>query len=567
MAPNTSRGKAGLSHVWGRKDVPLVKSTIGEAFDTACDRWADRIAVRDHQQGLCRTYRDLKDEVDRLAAGLLSLELEPGDRLGLWARNSAQWITTQLAAAKAGLIFCGFNPAYCAAELEHAINKTGCAALILAPHSGRDDLLDILRSIAPEFDTAAQGRLQTATLPRLRHIILLGKCAKPGTTDLAYLIHRGGEAGTAVLQRTAARLHPDDAIVIQMTSGTTGAAKGVTLSHAKILNNSYLTGETLCLVESDRLCLPAPLYHSFGMGVGVLSALTHGAAIVLPAEAFNALQTLEAIAEERCTTVLGTPTMFLAMMDHPAFGRFDLSSLRTGIMSCSPCPAAILRRAIDQMNLREITTAYGMTETSPISFQSVPHDTLEHRVETSGRVHPHIEAKVVDSIGRTVPIGAEGELLIRGYSVMLGYWEDSVRTRAAIDSEGWLHTGDLVVLDEDGYCHIVGRLKDTIIRGGENLSPREIEDMLYRHPKIREVQVFGVPDVRYGEEICAWVRLRDGETATAKELRDFCRGQIARFKVPRYIAIVDSFPTTANGKFQKFIMRERTMDSLGLRRD
>jgi fatty-acyl-CoA synthase len=561
LTETKSRG-SNLSHVRGASHPPLTQQTIGDMLETACARWHDRTAIVARHQAIYLTYGDLQRKVDALAAGLLALGLAPGDRVGLWGRNSAEWVTIQLAAARAGLIFVGFNPAYRAADLAYALNKLGCRALLLARRSGREDFLATLSELAPELASAVPGALHAARLPQLRHVIVLDSAPEPGKLAYAALEALGREAGAGVLRAVATRLRHDDPINIQMTSGTTGAAKGATLSHAMILNNAFLTGETLRLTERDRICLPVPLYHSFGMVAGILSALSHGAAIVLPAEGFQPLQTLQAIAEERCTAVLGVPTMFLAMMDHPAFARFDLSSLRTGIMSCSPCPIEVMRRAIAEMNLGEITTAYGMTETSPISFQSAPDDPLERRVGTAGRVHPHVEAKVVDAAGRTVPIGTAGELMIRGYSVMLGYWDDAANTRATVDDEGWLRTGDLAVIDAEGYGRIVGRLKDTIIRGGENIAPREIEELLYRHPKIREVHVVGLPDARHGEEICAWVRLRDGEIATVKEIRDFCRGSLARYKVPRYVQFVDGFPMTANGKVQKFVMRERSLAAL-----
>jgi len=453
----SDRGASGapcLSHVRGLTEPPLLDTTIGQLFDAACARWADRPALVARHQHVRKTYGEWREEIDRVAAGLLALGLEPGDRLALWARNCAEWATVQLAAAKAGLVFAGLNPAYSAAELEYVLNKLGCRALILMPRSGRDDFFGMLRALAPELASAVPGELAAARLPQMRRVIVLGDEPLPGPIPFTGVAARGGAGAIEALRETAARLRPDAPINIQMTSGTTAAAKGVTLSHRQIVNNGFFVGETLRLTEHDRICLPVPLYHSFGMVAGIISAVSHGAAVVLPAEGFQPLETLRAIAEEGCTAVLGVPTMFLALMDHPAFARFDLSSLRTGIMSCSPCPVEIMRRAIDRMHLREITTAYGMTETSPVSFQSAPDAPLERRVATAGRVHPHIEARTVDAGGRAVPVGSEGELMVRGYSVMLGYWQDEAQTREAIDGDGWLRTGDLAVIDAEGYCRI-----------------------------------------------------------------------------------------------------------------
>jgi fatty-acyl-CoA synthase len=562
--PPLSEGRpAGLSHVRGATHSPLLDATIGGFFDAACERWADHPALIVRHQKLARTYRELKADVEQLATSLLASGLAPGDRIGVWARNCFEWVATQLAAAKAGLIFVGLNPSYRGAEIEYALNKTGCKALILARRSGRDDFLGMLRELAPELASARPGQLAAARLPHLRLVAVIG-ASEAGTLEFRELMARGPKAEKARLDRLAARLRPHDAINIQMTSGTTAAAKGVTLSHAQILNNAFFVGGILRLGEQDRICLPVPLYHSFGMVAGILAAIAHGSAVVLPGEGFSPLPGLQAIAQERCTAVLGVPSMFLAMMDHPAFAEFDLSSLRTGIMSCSPCPIELMRRAIERMNLREITIAYGMTETSPVTFQSAPDDSLERRVATVGRVHPHVEAKIVDASGRTVPLGTEGELMIRGYSVTLGYWDDPALTSEAIDPQGWLRTGDLAMIDREGYCRIVGRIKDTINCGGEKISPREVEEVLYAHFKVREAYVIGVPDRRQGETVCAWIRLDAGAHATAAEIREFCRARLARYKVPRYVMFVDSFPVTANGKVRKAVMRERSIATLGI---
>ncbi|HEY1300264.1 MAG TPA: AMP-binding protein, partial [Stellaceae bacterium] len=447
---------------------------------------------------------------------------------------------------------------------EYALNKAGCKALVTAARFRSSDYLGMLGEIVPELAAAAPGALHAARLPDLRLVIAIGGEKAPGTLRFDDIYRLGGGTERQRLAELAARLQFDDPINIQFTSGTTGFPKGATLTHHNILNNGYFIGEAMRLGPDDRLCIPVPLYHCFGMVLGNLACLTHGAAMVFPSEAFDPLATLEAVEAERCTALHGVPTMFIAEMDHQDFAEFDLSSLRTGIMAGSPCPIEVMKRAVELMHLSEITIAYGMTETSPVSFQSSTDDPLERRVSTVGRVQPHIEVKIVDPEGRIVPRGMPGELLTRGYSVMLGYWNDEEKTREAIDPARWMRTGDLATIDADGYCNIVGRIKDMVIRGGENVYPREIEEFLYRHPKIQDVQVIGVPDRRYGEELCAWVRLRDGESADAEEIRAFCQGQIAHYKIPRYIKFVDAFPMTVTGKIQKFLMREQMVTELGL---
>jgi fatty-acyl-CoA synthase len=506
----------------------------------------------------------LKERVDAVAAGLLALGLEPGERVGIWSPNNAEWVVAQFATAKAGLILVNINPAYRVSELEYALNKAGCKALITAAQFRTSDYLGMLRELAPELAKASPGELFAARLPELRLVVALGDERPPGTLRFADVAGCAGPVDHRRLAELAGRLQFDDPINIQFTSGTTGFPKGATLTHHNILNNGFFIGEAMRLEPEDRLCIPVPLYHCFGMVLGNLACLTHGAAMVFPGEGFEPLATLEAIEAERCTALHGVPTMFIAEMDHPDFAKFDLSSLRTGIMAGSPCPIEVMKRAVERMHLREITIAYGMTETSPVSFQSSTDDPIERRVATVGRVQPHIEVKIVDAEGRIVPRGTPGELLTRGYSVMLSYWNDDERTREAIDPARWMHTGDLATIDDEGYCNIVGRIKDMVIRGGENVYPREVEEFLYRHPKIQDVQVIGVPDRRFGEELCAWVRLRAGEAADADEIRAFCAGQIAHYKIPRYIKFVDSFPMTVTGKVQKFVMREEMIAELGL---
>lgn len=555
-----------LSYVHGASGQTLLGGTIGQFFDGACARWAERPALVVRHQNVRLSYGDLRQQVDQLAAGLLTLGLSAGDRIGIWSPNNSEWVLTQFATAKAGLILVNINPAYRAAELEYALNKVGCKALILAERFKTSDYIGMLRELAPELDRATPGALAAPRLPALRGVVVLGDGRHPGTLPFAELLTRGGAAEAQRIAALAPDLQFDDPINIQFTSGTTGFPKGATLSHHNILNNGFFIGEAMRLTAEDRLCIPVPLYHCFGMVLGNLAALTHGACMVFPGEGFDPLATLETVAEERCTALHGVPTMFIAQLDHPEFGRFDLSSLRTGIMAGSPCPIEVMRRAVAKMNLSQITIAYGMTETSPVSFQSSTDDPLERRVSTVGRIHPHLEVKIVDVNGKIVPPGTPGELLTRGYSVMLGYWGDDDRTREAIDAARWMHTGDLATIDAEGYCNIVGRIKDMVIRGGENVYPREIEEFLYRHPKIQDVQVIGVPDDRYGEEICAWVKLRPGETATAEDIKAFCRDKIAHYKVPRYVTFVDEFPMTVTGKIRKFIMRERSIAELGLKR-
>jgi len=543
-----------ISYDHGVSTRKLIGETIGAFFDRTVETHRDREALVVRHQGIRWSWGELGRRVDDLAAGLLSLGLERGDRVGIWSPNNAEWTLTQFATAKAGLVLVNVNPAYRRAELEYAMNKVECKALVLAPALKTSNYLEIV-------DDLVQG----AKLPHLRHIVRLGTEKTPGMLNFDDVAGAGSNAERMKLAEIAPTLQFDDAINIQFTSGTTGHPKGATLSHHNILNNGYFVGEGLKLTPADRLCIPVPLYHCFGMVMGNLGCLTHGSTMVYPAETFDPLATLQAVAEERCTALYGVPTMFIAQLDHPEFATFDLKSLRTGIMAGSPCPIEVMKKVQSQMNMGEVTIAYGMTETSPVSTQCATDDPVEKRVSTVGQVLPHIEIKIVDAEGRAVPRGETGEFCTRGYSVMKGYWNDPEKTAEAIDEAGWMHTGDLATMDAEGYVNIVGRLKDMVIRGGENVYPREIEEFLYRHPKIQDVQVIGVPDPRFGEEICAWIKLHHGSSATAEEIRDFCRGEIAHYKIPRYIEFVDAFPMTITGKIQKFVMREQTIEKLGLK--
>jgi fatty-acyl-CoA synthase len=520
----------------------------------------DREALVSRHEGLRFTYRELQTQSNQLASALLNLGLVPGDRVGIWSHNNAPWVLMQIATAKVGLILVNINPAYRTSELEYALNKVGCKALVTMAQFKTSDYLGMLRELGAK------------RLPLLQHTFWIdGKAAadveEPGMRRFSQLLASGDAADPRVAQ-VQKTLKATDPINIQFTSGTTGFPKGATLTHRNILNNGFFIGECMKLSPVDKLCIPVPLYHCFGMVLGNLACLTHGSAIVYPNDGFDPLTVLETVQAEKCTGLHGVPTMFIAELDHPRFKEFDLSTLRTGIMAGSPCPTEVMKRVVDQMHLREITIAYGMTETSPVSCQSSTDTPQDKRVSTVGTVQPHLEIKIIDpETGAIVPRGTSGEFCTRGYSVMHGYWEDEPKTREAIDAEHWMHTGDLATMDAEGYVNIVGRIKDLVIRGGENIYPREIEEFLYRHPKVQDVQVVGLPDKKYGEELCAWIIAKPGQRLTADEVRDFCKGQIAHYKVPRYIEFVTEFPMTVTGKIQKFKIREAMKHQLGLDED
>ena len=552
-----------LSYVHGAVDEPLLGETIGVHLSRAAHRWADRPALISCDQGIRWTYAELDQRVDAVAAGLVALGLEPGERVGIWSPNNAEWLLTQLATARAGLVLVNINPAYRTHELEFALRKVGCRALVTTGRFKTSDYLAMLRELAPELEGSRLGALEAARLPELRIVVQIGAPA-PGTIRFDELSALGTDQARARLAKLAQTLQFDDPINIQFTSGTTGAPKGATLTHHNILNNGYFVARAQRLTPGDRVCIPVPLYHCFGMVMGNLGCLTHGSTMVYPSAAFEPEAVLRAVAEERCTSLYGVPTMFIAMLQHPAFERFDLASLRTGIMAGSPCPIEVMRKVTTHMHMAEVTIAYGMTETSPVSFQSGTDDPMERRVSTVGRVHPHCEVKVVDALGRIVPRGTAGELCTRAYSVMLGYWGEPELTAEVVDAARWMHTGDLAVIDDEGYCNIVGRLKDMVIRGGENVYPREVEEFLYGHPKVQDVQCFGVPDARYGEVLCAAIILRSGATAPAEEVIEFCRGKIAHYKIPHHVRFVGDFPKTVTGKVQKYLMRAEMIAELGL---
>jgi len=550
------------SYYCGASTTQIIYETIGVYFDRICDQHPNKDALIVRHQGVRWTYRQLQKQVDQLAGGLLALGVAPGDRVGIWGPNSYEWVMVQLATAKIGAIMVCINPAYRLYELEFALNKVECKVVITAEKFKTSDYLGMLNTLAPELVDSKPGALQAQKLPNLRTVIRMGTAETAGMLNFETVCGLGGEKNGDQLLALRSQLKPDDAINIQFTSGTTGNPKGATLTHCNILNNGYLAGEAMQLTETDRLCIPVPLYHCFGMVLAVLACVSHGSAMVFPGEAFDPLETLQTVEAEGCTALHGVPTMFITELDHPRFGEFDLSSLRTGIMAGAPCPVEIMKRVISEMHMEDILIGYGQTEVSPLNHMTLPNDSLERRTETVGRAVPWVEIKVIDQSNRVVAIGEKGEICTRGYSVMREYWNDPERTAETIDEAGWLHSGDLATMDEEGYVRIVGRIKDMIIRGGENIYPREVEEFLYQHPAISEVQVFGIPHEKMGEEVCAWVQLNEGQSMTEDELKAFCNDQITHFKIPRHVRFVTEYPMTVTGKIQKFVMRDQMVAAL-----
>ncbi len=550
------------SYSRGAQDKALLAETIGQAFDRTVAAYPEGEALVVRHQHLRYTWRQLADAVDLHARALLALGLQAGDRLGIWAPNCAQWCISQVASAKLGVILVNINPAYRSSELEYVLKQSGCQWLVCAGSFKSSDYHGMLQELVPELAEHPIGELRCDLLPELRGVISLDPRPPSGFLPWSQLSAIGAGVPPDQLHTRQASLHFDQAVNIQYTSGTTGFPKGATLSHHNILNNGYMVGESLGLTAHDRLVIPVPLYHCFGMVMGNLGCITHGTTMIYPSDGFDPLLTLTAVAEEQATGLYGVPTMFIAMLDHPRRAEFNLSHLRTGIMAGSTCPIEVMRRVISEMHMHEVQIAYGMTETSPVSLQTGPDDGLELRVTTVGRTQPQLESKIIDEAGNTVPRGQTGELCTRGYSVMLGYWNNPDGTREAIDAAGWMHTGDLATMDEQGYVCIAGRNKDMIIRGGENVYPRELEEFFFTHPAVADVQIIGIPDARYGEEIVAWIKFHPGHVANELELQTWCKGRIAHFKTPKHFKFVDEFPMTVTGKIQKFRMREITIEEL-----
>ncbi len=553
------------SYFKGADTPALLNETIGACFKRIASQYPEREALVVRHQGIRWNWSQYRAEVRKLATGLLALGIGPGDRVGIWAPNCFEWCLAQFATAKIGAILVCINPAYRLFELEYALNKSGCRAVISAEQFKSSKYLEMLQKLAPELESCAPGQLKSEKLPWLEIVIRMGSENTPGMYRLEDVCRMGRERETHRLEEIQAGLSPRDVINIQFTSGTTGNPKGAALTHYNILNNANQVAAGMKLTENDRLCIPVPMYHCFGMVLGKLACVTRGATAVFPSDAFEPGAVLETVAAERCTALHGVPTMFIAELEHPGFDRFDLSSLRTGIMAGAPCPVEVMKKVINRMNMAEILIAYGQTECSPVNHMTRADDPLEKRVDSVGRAGPHLEVKIVDEKGDVVSLGERGDICTRGYAVMKGYWNDPERTAETVDKDGWLHSGDLGIMDGQGYVQVVGRLKDMIIRGGENVYPREIEEFLFTHPKIQDAKVVGVADEKYGEEICVWVQLKEGAILSEDEIRAFCKDRIAYFKVPRYIRIVREFPMTVTGKVQKFKMRAQMEKELGLR--
>ena len=547
--------------------TPLIEATIGDFFDAMVERYPDREALVVCHQNIRWTYRQLQQQVNQLASAMIEMGLEIGDRVGIWSHNNAEWLLMQLATAKVGVILVNINPAYRSFELQYALNKLGCSALVLMRHFKSSDYANIIRELCPEIYHKPYYQLDLVEIPTVERIIWIDNPDSEEEFGFMQKFSEWMQEGSADDPRVAerqAQLKNTDPINVQFTSGTTGTPKGATLTHRNILNNGYFIGEAMDLSEEDRLCIPVPLYHCFGMVLGNLAILTHGGCIVYPNDGFEPLSVLQAVQDEKCTALHGVPTMFIAELEHPDFDKYDLSTLRTGIMAGSSCPIEVMRRVIDEMHMSEVTIAYGMTETSPVSCQTNKNTPLEKQVSTVGLVQPNLEVKIVDTeTGEVVPIGETGELLTKGYSVMKGYWGSRFKTRESI-RDGWMHTGDLATMDEDGYIKVVGRSKDMVIRGGENIYPVEIENYLYRHPKISDVQIVGVPDKKYGEVLAAWIIPKKGVELTEEEVQQFCKDNIAHYKIPQYFRFVEEYPMTITGKIQKYKITEMMIEELGL---
>ena len=556
-----------LSYAYGTSSQPLLGMTIGEKFDQACEQYADQDAVVSVHQNVRLSYKELQAQVNALACSLLKLGFKKGDRLAIWSPNCVEWTITQFAAFKAGIILVNLNTAYKSNELEYVLNKVSCKGLVIASQFKTTNYQELLTKIAPEILETENKFLSSLRLPHLKHVIKIDPVEQTGIHRFDDLLIEPTKKQLETLSTIASELQFDETINIQFTSGTTGNPKGTMLTHNNILNNGYFVGEAIHLSPKDRVCISVPLFHCFGMVMGNLACITHGSTMVYPSAVFNPLDTLKAIQQEKCTAAYGVPTMFIATLEHEQFDEFDLSSLRTGIMAGSPCPREIMQRVMERMHMTEITICYGMTETAPVSAQSSTSDTVEQRVGTVGRVHPHLEIKIVDEAGKVVPRGKLGELCVRGYSVMLGYWEDGEKTQEVIDNARWMHTGDIAEMDDEGFVKIKGRIKDVVIRGGENLFPKEIEDFLYTHPDVSDVQVIGLPDARYGEELCACIILHEHHETTEESIRRYCAEHISHNKVPRYVRFFTEFPMTASGKAQKFKLQEFMRKELNLLED
>ena len=564
-AMSTGQTERRWSYTSGTSDTPLLGLTIGDMFDETATRYPDQPALISRQQNIRLTYHQLQEQVNQCAKGLMHLGVQKGQRIGIWSPNRAEWTIAQFATSKIGAILVNINPSYRLNELEYVLKQAGCSGLIISPAFKTSNYTEMVQTLAPELAQCESGKLKATRLPDLTMVVRMGSDRVAGMYTWDELMSAGDPVSDEQLVACQREQEFDDAINIQYTSGTTGFPKGATLSHHNILNNGYYVARLQNLTHNDKICIPVPLYHCFGMVMGNLGCITHGAAMVYPSEGFEPLATLQAVQDEKCTSLYGVPTMFIAELAHPDFSKFNLSSLRTGVMAGSPCPTEVMKKVNSQMHMPEVEICYGMTETSPVSTQTRTDSPFDKRVGTVGQIGPHLEIKVVDpATGQVVPIGTPGELCTRGYSVMLGYWNNPEATKSAIDEARWMHTGDLATMDAEGYLNIVGRIKDMIIRGGENVYPREIEEFLYTHPKINDVQVIGIPDEKYGEEIMAWVKLNEGTQATPEEIREFCQGQIAHYKIPRYIKFVDAFPMTVTGKIQKYQMRQQSTDELGL---